>query len=309
MKKPLVSFIIPYYNVPLPLVEQCVASIARLPMEQGESEVIVIDDGSESDISRELSAVCPHLIYIRRENGGLSAARNTGIGAAQGEYIQFVDADDALVPEVYAKCVDKARETSADLLMFSSTGEEKWGEEDVRWSGETIGAQYMASHNLHAVAWGYLFRREILGQLRFTPGTYHEDEEFTPQLLLRAKTMRATCAKAYFYRVRSGSITTEKSAAHINKRLDDVFRILNVLRDLSLSLQGIDRAALDRRVAQLTMDYIYNCVRLLSDRRQTMERIEALRFASFLPLPKKNYTIKYTLFRLFVNAFLSYKSH
>ena len=298
---PLVSFIIPYYNVPLPLVEQCVASVMRVGLEEGEREVIVVDDGSDADISRELSAVCRDLIYIRQTNGGLSAARNTGIWAARGEYIQFVDADDALVPDVYAQCVEKARATSADLLMFSHTSDAARHDDGVVWSGLTTGAQYLACNNLHPMAWGYLFRRRVLGDLRFFPGTYHEDEEFTPQLLIRVKSMFVTDAKAYFYRLREGSITTEKSSAHVEKRLDDVFRIINVLRGLSDTRQGIERDALRRRVAQLTMDYIYISALLLADWRRVAARVEKLRLAALYPLPAGNYTLAYSVFRLAAN--------
>lgn len=298
---PLVSFIIPYYNVSLPLVEQCVASVMRVELEEGEREVIVVDDGSDADISRELSAVCPHLIYIRQQNGGLSAARNTGIDAAHGEYIQFVDADDALVPEIYTQCVEKARATSADLLMFSHTVDAARHGGGIVWSESTAGARYLACNNLHPMAWGYMFRREILGGLRFCPGTYHEDEEFTPQLLVRVKVMFATRAKAYFYRLREGSITTEKSAAHVEKRLDDVFRIINVLRGLSDGRQGLERDALRRRVAQLTMDYVYTSVLLLADWRRVADRVEKLRLARLYPLPAGNYTLVYTVYRLVAN--------
>lgn len=298
---PFVSFIIPYYNVPLPLVKQCVASVMRVALEEGEREVIVVDDGSDVDISHELSVVCRDLIYIRQSNGGLSAARNAGIEAAHGEYIQFLDADDALVPDVYTQCVEKARVTSADLLMFSHTSDAAQHEGGIVWSGSTTGAQYLACNNLHPMAWGYLFRREALGDLRFFSGTYHEDEEFTPQLLIRVKSMFATSAKVYFYRFREGSITTEKSVAHVEKRLDDVFRIINVLRGLSDIRQGVERDALRRRVAQLTMDYIYTCALLVADRRMFIERIEKLRLASLYPLPAGNYTLVYTVFRIVAN--------
>lgn len=116
---PLISFIIPYYNVPLPLVMECVESIARLRLGAEEREIIVVDDGSDADISRELSTVCGDIVYIRQTNGGLSDARNTGIDAAKGEYIQFVDADDRIVTAVYDGCVEKLRAARPTCLCLA----------------------------------------------------------------------------------------------------------------------------------------------------------------------------------------------
>ncbi len=296
---PFISFIIPYYNVPLPLVEQCVRSITTLRLDEGESEIIVVDDGSSYSIKEELATICPDIVYIRQENSGPCAARNAGIEVARGEYIQFVDADDMLLGSVYAKCVEKARATGADLIMFSFSTDEAKSENDAEWSGETSGARYMTEHNLYSMVWGYLFRREILGSLRFFHSTYYEDEEFTPQLVVKAERMYFTRSAAYFYRLREGSFSVASS--NIGKRLDDVYRIICTLHTCSLQLRGTARKGMERRVAQLTMDYIFNLNRLLADRKARRSRIDQLRSCGFYPLPKADYTFKYTVFRLVAN--------
>lgn len=296
---PFISFIIPYYNVPLPLVEQCVRSITALHLDEGEREIIVVDDGSSCSIKEELAAICPDIVYIRQKNSGPCAARNAGIEVASGKYIQFVDADDMLLGSVYDKCVDKARATGADLVMFSFATDETRCENDAEWSSEMSGARYMTEHNLYSMVWGYLFRREIIGNLRFFHSTYYEDEEFTPQLVVKAKRMYFTRSAAYFYKQRQGSFSVASS--NIVNRLDDVFRIICTLHACSLQLRDTARKGMERRVAQLTMDYIFNLNRLLADREARRLRIEQLRSRGFYPLPKADYTFKYTIFRLVAN--------
>ena len=66
-------------------------------------------------------------------------------------------------------------------------------------------------NNIHGTACGYIFRRAILGNLRFSADIYHEDEEFTPLLLLRAEEVYPTHAKAYYYNKREQSITSSKT--------------------------------------------------------------------------------------------------
>lgn len=298
---PLISFIIPYYNVPLPLVEDCLKSILGVEMDKGEREIIVVDDGSERDICEKLSTICGDIVYIRQENGGLSVARNTGIEAAKGKYIQFVDADDMLVPEVYSQCVDNLKHTDADLLMFRYTSCNVC-KSAVLWTGPVKGAVYMSNNNLRASACGYVFKRELLGDLRFFPGTYHEDEEFTPQLVVRANTLYETQGQAYFYRLRSESITTTRNEAHTEKRLNDVERILGVLSEFSQKLYGEAHTGMRRRVEQLTMDYIYNMLRLQNDRQKIEKRLATLRRHKLYPLPRRSYTRAYTWFRMLANC-------
>jgi hypothetical protein len=160
----------------------------------------------------------------------------------------------------------------------------------------------MRRQNIRGSACGYLFSRSILGDLRFTPGIYNEDEEFTPQLLLRAETIRLTDAQAYNYRQRPDSIINGKTIRQRLKRLEDTRSIICRLSTIA-DRQPVDsRTALQRRVAQLTMDYLYNII-LLTDSRHYLERKMAqLRQKGLFPLPDRDYTTKYSWFRRLSNT-------
>lgn len=295
-----ISFIVPAYNVGEGELKRCLASILALPIAEGQRQVIVVDDGSEQPIGGLPAGV----ELLRLQHGGLSAARNAGLRQARGEYIQFVDADDELLPNAYAFCLRTAFDGDADLLLFNLTrGGRQNGHR--RLSKPMTGVDYMLHHNLRASACGYLFRRCILGDLQFSEGLLHEDEEFTPQLLLRAQRLICTDTAAYLYHRTRGSITSSQDAAHTLKRLDDTETIILRLHLLISTLQGSAQAAMERRRAQLTMDYLYNILRLTHSTAQLRERMHRLESKGLRPLlPRRHYTWKYSLFRLFIISVL-----
>ena len=290
------------------MLHECIDSILRLSLSPSEREVIVIDDGSDNSPINELMKYGDDIIYVRQKNQGLSAARNKGIDVATGSYVQFVDTDDQLIQHPYEQCLDIIRNhQDADMVLFDFS--HRSDEEAVPESVKPVsGSEYMRNNNIHGTACGYLFRRNILGGLRFTPGIYHEDEEFTPQLLLRAETVFPTHAKAYFYRQRQESITSSKKDSDINKRLGDMEGIIKRLHYLSDRQPHQDRLALQRRVAQLTMDYLYNIIMLKRSSKMLNEQIEKLHAEGLFPLPKANYSKKYVWFRRLTGSSIGRKT-
>lgn len=300
--KPLVSFIITYYNLPVQMLQECIESILHLSLRPFEREIIVIDDGTYESPINDLIEYEDDIIYVRQKNSGVSSARNKGLDMAKGQYIQLVDADDQLVQAPYEQCLDIIRyQEGVDLVMFDFTNNPT-----VDVTLESIqpvnGATYMRNNNIHGSAWGYLFSQSILGQLRFTPGVqYGEDEEFTAQIILRAEKMYATNYKAYFYRRHNSSVTNQTDSASTQKRLDDSFTIIKNLNLLSDKMAHTDKIAIQRRVAQLTMDYIYNIIMMTGQKKELEQRIQELYGYGLFPLPDGNYSSKYSWFRRLAN--------
>ena len=304
--KPLVSFIIPCFNTPAELLQKCVDSITELSLAIDEREIIIVDDGSEVPAIGDLLLYRDDIIYIRKKNGGLSHARNMGIRMATGEYIQFVDSDDYLSKTAYEHCLDIIRFMRPEMVMFDASRKEADCIE-FKDSEFMSGSEYMSSHNLQIMACGYIFKRDVMGSLRFPLGLYHEDEDFTPQLLLRVERMIRTDAKAYIYIKRENSITTAADRRSVIKRLNDLEMILLNLQEKSIGLPLLERKALERRVAQLTMDYIYNIIVQTRSSHQLEKRIELLKRHELFPLPDRNYTQKYKWFRKMANSSIGRK--
>ena len=300
--KPLVSFIVTYYNLPVQMLHECIESILQLSLRSYEREIIVIDDGTYESPINDLMEYEDDIIYVRQKNSGVSAARNKGLDIAKGTYIQMVDADDRLIQAPYEQCLDIIRyKEDVDMVLFDYTDTEQC---DVTL--ETIvpvsGANYMRNHNIHGAAWGYLFHRSILGQLRFSIGIqYGEDEEFSAQLMLRAEKIYPTNYKAYFYRKHQSSATNQTDETHIQKRLDDSFTIIRNLNLKSDKMAHTDKIAIQRRIAQLTMDYIYNIIVLTQQKKELEQRIQVLYANGLFPLPDGNYSTKYNWFRRLAN--------
>ena len=297
--QPLVSFIIPSYNIADDMLRECVTSILGLSLSRQEREIIIVDDGSYTSCLEALIDIADEVIYIRQRNGGLSAARNTGLKIASGRFVQFVDADDKLIRAPYEHCLDIARYHNPDLVYFNMTSNDSDVETPFTYNGPMTGSEFMRHNNIRAAAWGYLFERSILGDLCFTPGLYHEDEEFTPQLFLRSERFYSTDSKAYYYRQRSGSIVRNNDTGHTQRLLQDTEKVL--LRLQSLVVPEADRPALNRRIAQLTMDYLYNIIRRTHDHKLLDETMKRLSDKGLYPLPDREYTKKYKYFRRMIS--------
>lgn len=305
----LISFIITYYNEPVTMLRECLDSLLAINILPEEREIIVIDDGSTISFEQEIHSQYSGITYIRQQNKGLSSARNTGLSAATGDYVQFVDADDCLLSS-YSSVINTLRKELPDILMFrfhrSATRPiaTKAGIDTPISCDPIKGSTYLMTHNLRAAACMYAFRRQLLSdnecadhELRFTEGIYHEDELFTPLLILRADSVIDIDSKVYFYRLHSGTITTSSDTQKAQKRLNDTLYVLKQLRAAGKNL-------LQRRIHQLTMDYIYNivCTRSIHELKQ---RIKQLRESSLYPLPVRFYTTKYLLFSLLTRLFSS----
>lgn len=324
---PLISFVITYHNEPKDFLMACLQSIRALPLRQGEAEIIVVDDGKTlSDFP------LADAIHVPQEQAGLSVARNTGISFARGQYIQFIDADDSLIPSSYESVLNEVRRGESDIVLFKmstvpsppslngnaslssrppildkrqsrpfpppfeGTGEARSFPADSPSLGVSGGGFYLQHHNLRAAAWGYVFRKETLGDLRFFPGLLHEDELFTPQLFLRANTLVELNQRAYFYRQHAGTITSSKSAKQIHKRLEDIHFII-------MELQSLANPLLERRIHQLTADYLQKVWTLTHSFSELRRRVRELCYEGFLPLPLRCYSLRYSLISLLSRLF------
>ncbi|MFD1211673.1 CDP-glycerol glycerophosphotransferase family protein [Arthrobacter sp. GCM10027362] len=116
-RQPLLSVIVPVYNVEKYLAD-CLQSLSNQSYRN--IEIIVVDDGSPDNsfaIASKFASLDRRIRIVRRENGGLGAARNTGIAEARGDYITFVDSDDEIPVDAYAQMMASARLTGSEIVI------------------------------------------------------------------------------------------------------------------------------------------------------------------------------------------------
>ena len=306
-KTPLVSFIVTYYNIPIDMLRECIESIVNLSLKEEEREIILIDDGSDVVPLDELIDYRDQIIYLRHKNMGVSDARNKGIDICKGKYIQFVDADDCLIKSNYEQCLEKVKNNDPDMVLFRLSRDSVEVDSPEYFYGPVTGTDYMRHNNLCASACSYIFRKKLLVGLRFTSGILHEDEEFSPQLILRADTVFSTDNCAYYYRERMGSRLNSNDPDNQKKKLDDAEYVIFELDHLAATLPSAERIALQRRVAQLSMDHIYNVIMSTHSEKILDEYLDRLRKRGLFPLPDREYTLKYSYFRKIINTKLGKK--
>ena len=292
-----ISFIITDYNLPLYMIKECLQSILALSLNRKEREIILIDDGSDLSPMDGLTNYREEFIYVRQPNQGVSVARNLGLRISTGKFIQFIDGDDWIIQAPYEHCIDLVRYYNPDVVLFKMT-HHKHTEVQFDVTGPVDGSDYMLHNNIHGSACSCIFRKDLLGELRFFENRkYCEDEEFMPRLLLKSERLFYTPSQAYYYRQHTASVLHKISPKDKIRRLNDNVSIILHLSYLADTLTPIEREALKRRVAQLTMDYIYNVITLTRNVHYLENCIQRLYEHGLFPLPDKRYTRIYIWFR------------
>ena len=297
--QPLVSFIVNACDTDADMLRECIESIMSLSLSRQEREIILVDDGSTMTPLNELGTIADDILYIRQRRLGISAARNMGLKMATGRFIQFIGGSDRLIGAPYEHCLDIARYHNPDIVFFHATTKESVGGTPFTYDGPTSGSEYMRQNNIRGAVWGYIFERTLLGSLRFTPDIMHEDEDFTPQLFIRSERFYSTESEAYLHRERHSSTGAGRDHDDSTRLFADIERTLIHLQ--GLIVPDADRAALNRRIAQLTMDYLVSIIRhthSISKLNATMERLHD---KGLYPLPDRDYTKKYKYFRKMIS--------
>ena len=218
---PKVSIIIAMYNIE-DYIAYCINScVSQVDVKPEDYEIIIINDGSTDkslEIAQESIKGVTNARIITRINGGLSVARNTGIEAAKGEYLWFVDGDDAISPNALKVLMSniKCLSTDAYIINFSTfDGEKKLKTSNFAGSDVPLsGKEYHFSKNriLPMMAWLTIYKTEVIkrNKLFFMPNIIHEDFEFSIRAHHFSSSIQFVEEDIYLYRIgRSGSIMSE----------------------------------------------------------------------------------------------------
>lgn len=212
--EPTLSLIVIVYNV-APYLERCLASLESQDLSG--IEVIFVDDGSTDRslgiLAEHVARYPSHMRVVRRHNGGVSVARNTGLEQSRGEYVAFVDSDDWFEAGYYRNLLDLARRHDLDIAH----GNAAYRFDDGLREGypiycDDLPAGVMAGRDmlryrlrrktlLHMV-WMHVYRRSFIEAegMRFVPELIHQDVLWTTQAFLAARRVAYDPTPGYYYR-------------------------------------------------------------------------------------------------------------
>lgn len=273
------SIIVPIYNVELYL-RKCVDSL--LAQDYFDYEIILVDDGStdncpticddyasKHNTSNITHQTCP-IHVIHQANAGLSAARNSGIKIANGEYIMFVDSDDYIEPNVLAGLIAQIDRDKLDVLRYRLQYVNPQYEVYNPYKSDpfegndyteipTDGVSFLNSRmNTQCYVWQFILKRNLLEDCLFTPGIYFEDTDWTPRMLCKARRVASMKKIVYNYLVREGSITNAVSRCKQKKVLNDKMHLIGEMQGQAkyLEQKGLSNVWFNRMIADTVISII-----------------------------------------------------
>lgn len=236
---PFLSCIVPVYNT-ADYLEECLDSILRVPIPL---EIIIVNDGSTDNSGEIIRQYCTRYSCVKvivQPNRGLSIARNIGFEAATGKYVLFVDSDDIVMIHGIMNMVDMAKTFSPDIVLGSVESFWKDGKTKI-WGTPVLPSTIyfvkgeemlglMMSNGYVPMVFAYMCRRDYIvnNGARFMPAIIHEDELWTPMVLLAAESICVSGLIHYRYRQRKESIMYATSCEH---RFLSIATIVHILLD------------------------------------------------------------------------------
>lgn len=283
---PALSLIVPVYNVARWL-DACVESLLRQDID--DYEILLVDDGStdgSGTLADAWAEKSPRIRVLHQSNIGLGAARNSGVAASTGRYVQFVDSDDTLGENVLGTLLQRMEAERLDVLRFNYRNIDESGQEFRPYKDVKVGADYRESvcsgpqflterlgHACYAVQ--FLLRRELSVRFPFPTGVYFEDTRWAPQILLEAERVNSMDIVAYNYRLRSGSITMAVSPEKKRKVLEDQLSLMAALKEMAA--QAPDRRWFEGMTAHTAVSVVGSVSGTFwKERRVWLKRLRAL---------------------------------
>lgn len=305
-----VSIIIPVYNGEA-YIDRCLESIVSSQAPAEKYEIIAVDDNSTDASLEKLQAwgekVGNMRVYHRRK-AGPGGARNLGLNYAKGRYIMFVDIDDRVDSDSFARLIKNLVELYThqiigfDCIRVDGKGEETPYQNFVLpYCRDLSGADYMARYPLCGVLWSYLFNRSFLLKLnvRFLEKCVIEDEDFVTRVFARADMVTFLPVRLYYYYADNKSgLSNIPDAEHQKHLMNDRLAVITGLKRMREAMCDPQlEEGLDRKLCDLAVDTIRILINKPYSEEQITTALATLSNLSLYPIPQGNYGIAYSRLR------------
>lgn len=240
-----VSIIVPVYGVEK-YIEECILSMLAQTYEN--LEILLVDDGGKDrapEICDRYAAKDGRIKVIHKPNGGAASARNAGLDAATGEYICFVDGDDAIDPHYVERLLDSVKEGDGDIGVCGFYNWTKTEKREVKQ--ENTGTYSREGYLLRfledwtcSLLWNKIFCRDIIGDLRMAEGHKVDDEFFTYQVVMNCRRAVVTDTSLYSYRIRRSSVMQDMGPHQERVMLDRIEYVTTRYQNIAEKIPQIE---------------------------------------------------------------------
>ena len=277
----LLSIIIPVYNVEQ-YIRSCLESVYLQEISENDYEVILVNDGTKDNsfgIIEDVITAHDNIIIKEQTNQGLSAARNTGMEVASGQYILFLDSDDLLFPDTLGTVLHEATVNDADIVIADF---KKMTNNEIASHALVSPKKYCKSiktgkeaflqdlNPRQCYVWRTLYKKAFLVKngLCFIPGLYFEDVPFTVECYLKAKTCIKISKLFYIYRQRENSIVSSIDIKKLCDLNEVIARLWEMRKNMQLS-EGTEDKLMDTIFTTFSVSiwYITHDKELLKQRK------------------------------------------
>ena len=241
-----ISIIVPIYNVQKQL-KKCIDSLLKQEDEKLNVQIILVNDGATDDSGKIAKTYYKKyndkIIYLEKENGGLSDARNYGLKFIDSDsnYIAFVDSDDYISDKMYLKLLPYM-EKEYDMVKIKVSKvkedgeiiEDNYSPEFEDKTGEEAFEILYKTDVMTEVAWGYIYRKDFFmeNNFKFAKGLYHEDFGLIPLIMLKAKKVASSNVGKYFYVQTEKSITRGDDSKKLQRAQDLLKHYDNMIKEV-----------------------------------------------------------------------------
>ena len=239
MTNDLISIIIPIYNTE-EYLERCLNSVINQSYEN--LEIILINDGStdaSEEICKDYLEKDKRIKYFKKENGGLSSARNYGLKKSSGKYIGFIDSDDVISIDMFLTLYNNLVKTSSDMsicevVRFKENPEFNNSNNYNIYNSKEILKIILEDKKICNFAVNKLYKKELMKDIEYPIGKYQEDVGTTYKFIKNAKKIVYSDSKLYGYYSRNNSITKSLSTKFVYDYFEMIEKRSKELRNMDI---------------------------------------------------------------------------